>query len=86
MAIKDSCLAPRASKKKRRRHQKAVRARAKDFIPWVPPISRHSPDREEEDEEEDDMSDLIHNFFSPKRKRDAILEQAADVVPEVVGG
>ena len=51
----------------------------------MPPISYLSPDKEEE-EEEDDMSDLVHNFFARKRKRDAILEQAADVVPEVASG
>ena len=38
-----------------------------DFIPWVPLISCHSPDWEEE-EEENKMSDLIHNFAARKRK------------------
>ena len=32
------------------------------------------------------MSDLAYNFASRKRKRDAILEQAVDVVPEVARG
>ena len=35
--------------------------------------------------EEDGMSDLIHNFSARKWKRDAILEQAADALPEVAG-
>ena len=46
LVIKDSSLAPRATKKKRGRRQKAVEAGAEDFIPWVPPISRRSPNRE----------------------------------------
>ena len=32
------------------------------------------------------MSDLIHNFATWKRKRDASLKQAADAIPEVPGG
>ena len=32
------------------------------------------------------MSGLVHNFAAWKRKRDAILEQAADAVPEAAGG
>ena len=32
------------------------------------------------------MSGLIQNFAARKRKRDASLEQAADVVLEVAGG
>ena len=70
LAIKDSRLTPRASKKKKgtlRRHRVA-RVRAEDFIPWVLPISRRSPDREEEEEEKDEMSGLIHNFAARKRK------------------
>ena len=74
LAIKDSHLAPRASNKKKGRRQKDARAGAKDFILWVPPISRHSSIREEEEKEEDDMSGLVHNFAARKRKRDAILE------------
>ena len=73
MEIKDSCLAPQASKKKKGRLQKAAGAGAENFIPWVSPISRRSPDREEEEEEEDYMSGLVHNFSARKRKRDAIL-------------
>ena len=57
-----------------------------DFIPWVPPISLRSLDEEEEEEEEEDMSGLVYNFASRKRKRDAILEQAANVIPKVAGG
>ena len=85
LAIKDSHLAPRASKKKKGtlRQQKVIGAGAEDFIMWVPPISRRSPDWEEE-EEEDKMSGLIHNFATRKRKQDASLEQTVDVVPEVV--
>ena len=86
LVIKDSCLAPRASKKKKGRRLKVARARAEDFIPWVPPISYRSPNKEEEEEEEDDMFDLVHNFAAWKRKRDASLEQVADAVPEVAGG
>ena len=64
--------APQASKKKKGtfKRQKVAGARAEDFIPWVPLISRHFPDWEEK-EEEDGMSDLIHNFAARKRKRDA---------------
>ena len=32
------------------------------------------------------MSALIHNFAARKRKQDASLEQAADVLHEVAGG
>ena len=86
LAIKDSRLAPRALKKRKGRPQKVAGAGAEYFIPWVPPISCRSPDREEEEEEEYDMSGLVHNFAAQKRKRDAILEQAADAVPEVARG
>ena len=86
MAIKDSRLAPRALKKKKGRRQKAIGVGAKDFILWVPPISRRFPVREEEEEEEDDMSGLVHNFSARKRKRDAMLEQSANAVPEGVRG
>ena len=86
LAIKDSRLTPRASKKKKGRCQKVAEAGAEDFIPWVPPISRRSPNREEEEEEEDDMSGLVHNFAARKRKRDVILEHAADATPEVARG
>ena len=55
-----------------------------DFISWIPPISRHSLDLEEE--EEDGLSDLVHNFAARKRKRDGILEQAVSALPEVAGG
>ena len=48
----------------------------------IPPI----PDREEEEEEDDNMFILVHNFAARKRKRDVILEQEADAVPEVAGG
>ena len=74
------------SKKKKGRRQNAVGVGAEDFIPWVPPISRYSPNREEEDEEEDDMSGLVNNFAARKHKRDVILEQAADATPKVAKG
>ena len=32
------------------------------------------------------MSSLVHNFAARKRKRDTILEQAVDAVPEVARG
>ena len=87
MAIRDSHLTPRASKKKKGRGQKVAGVGAEDFILWVPPISRHSPDMEEEKEEDDDdMSGLVHNFAARNRKRDVILEQTADVVPKVARG
>ena len=52
----------------------------------MPLISRRSPVREEEDEEDDDMSGLVHNFAARKRKRDVMLEQSADAVPEGARG
>ena len=57
-----------------------------DFIPWVPPISRHFSVKEEEEEKEDDMSSLVHNFAARKHKRDAMLEQVANAVPEGARG
>ena len=55
-----------------------------DFVPWVPPISSHPPDWEEE-EEENEMSDLVHNFAARKRKRDASFKRVANAFPEVAG-
>ena len=52
----------------------------------MPLISRRSSVRGEEEEEKDDMSDLVHNFAARKRKRDAMLEQAANAVPEGAKG
>ena len=86
MEIKDSRLAPRASKKKKGRRQKAAGAGSRDFILWVPPISRRSLIREEEEKEKDNMSDLVHNFSTRKRKRDAMFEQSANVVLEGARG
>ena len=57
-----------------------------DFIPWVPSISRCSLVMDKEDEEEDDMSGLVHNFAARKRKRDAMLDKSANVVPEGAKG
>ena len=73
-------------KKKKGRHQKSSGAGAKDFISWVPPISCRSPVGEEEEKEEDYMSYLVHNFAARKRKRDAMLEQYANFVPERAKG
>ena len=56
-----------------------------DFVPWVPPISSHPPDWEE-DEEGDKMCDLVHNFAAGKRKSDASFKRAVDAIPEVAGG
>ena len=53
---------------------------------WVHSISCHSPVREEEEEEEDDIFGLVHNFSARKIKRDAILKQVDDAVPEVARG
>ena len=53
---------------------------------WVPLISRRSSVKEEEEEEDDDMSSLVHNFAARKHKRDAMLEQVANVVPEGARG
>ena len=87
MLIKDSPPAPQVSKEKKGtlKQQKVAGAGVEDFIMWIPPISRHSLDLEEE-EEEDEMSGFIHNFAARKRKRDAILEQGADAPSEVVRG
>ena len=56
-----------------------------DFVPWVPPISSHPPDWEEE-EEEDEMSDLVHKFAARKKKLEASFKRVADVIPEVSMG
>ena len=56
-----------------------------DYVPWVPPISNHPPDWEEE-EEEDKMSDLVHNFATRKKKRDVSFKWVVDAIPEVPGG
>ena len=56
-----------------------------DFVSWVPSISSHPLDWEEE-EEKDEMSDLVHNFAARKRKRGASFKQAADAIPKVAGG
>ena len=56
-----------------------------DFVPWVPLISSHPPDWEEE-EEEGEMSDLVHNFAALKRKRNASFKRVANAIPEVAGG
>ena len=65
--------------------QKVPGAGVEDFIPWVPPISSHPPDWEEE-EEGDEMSYLVHNFATWKRKSDASFKQAVDAILEVAGG
>ena len=55
-----------------------------DFVPWVAPISSHSPASEEK-EEKDEMADLVHNFDTQKRKWGAIFKRAIDATLEVVG-
>ena len=62
-------------------HQKFPKAGVEDFVPWVPPISSRPPDWEEE-EEDDGMSDLIHNFATRKRKRDANFKRVLIPSPE----
>ena len=60
--------------------KKVPRAEVEDFVPWVPPISSHPPDWEEE-EEGDEMCDLVHNFVARKRKHDASFKRAVDAIP-----
>ena len=86
LATKDCRLTPQASKKMKESRLKVAGAGTEEFIPWVPPISHRSPDREEEEKEEDDMYKLVHNFTARKRKRDASLEQVVDAAPEVDRG
>ena len=85
VARKGSRPAPQVSKKRKRtsERQKVTGAGVGDFVPWVPLISSHPPDREEEEEE---MSDLVHNFATRKWKRDVSFEQVVDVILEVAGG
>ena len=52
----------------------------------MPSIFLRSLGKDKEDEEEDDMSGLVHNFAARKRKRDAMLDQSANVVPEGARG
>ena len=84
---KGSSPAPRTLKKKKGTlgRQNVPGAEIEDFIPWVPPISSHPPDWEEEEEEEG-MSDLIHNFAARKRKLDASFERVADAILGVAEG
>ena len=87
LARKGSRPAPQALKERKRTlgRQKVPGVGVEDFIPWVPPISSHPLDWEEE-EEKDEMSDLVHNFAARKRKRDVSFKWVADAIPEVVGG
>ena len=87
LARKGSRPTPRALKRKKGTpgQKKVAGAKVENFIPWVPPISSHPPDREEEEEGEE-MSDLVHNFVAQKRKRDASFKWVVDVIPEVAGG
>ena len=57
----------------------------KDLVPWVPPISSHPLDWEEE-EEDDEMSNLIHNFATQNQKQESSFERAADAIPGMAGG
>ena len=77
---------PRVLKRKKGKpeQKKVPRSEVENFIPWVPPISSHPLDWEEEKEEEE-MFDLVHNFAAPKRKRNASFKRVVDVIPEVAG-
>ena len=87
LARKGSRPAPRAVKGKKGTlgQKKVPGAGVENFVPWVPPISNHPPNWEEE-EEEKEMFDLVHNFATRKRKRDVSFKRVVDVVPEVAGG
>ena len=49
-----------------------------DFVPWVPPISSHPLDWEEE-EEENEMSEMVHNFAA--RKGNTMLASSEWLMP-----
>ena len=82
LARKVSRPAPQALKRMKGKfgRQKVIGARVEDFVPWVPPISSHPLDWEEE-KKEDEMSDLVHNFAAQKQKRDASFKRVADSTP-----
>ena len=63
LARKGSRPTSRALKRKKGTpgQKKVPGTEVENFIPWVPPISSHPPDQEEEEEGEE-MSDLVHNF------------------------
>ena len=84
---KGSRPTPQALKRRKGmpRRQKVPGARVEDFVPWVPPISSHPPNWEEE-EKEDEMSDLVHNFAARKQKHDASFKRVADAIADVAGG
>ena len=87
LARKGSRPAPQVLKRRKGmpEPQKVPKVRVEYFVPWVPPISSHPPDLEEE-EKDDEMSDLVHNFAARKRKRDASFKLVAEAIPEVVRG
>ena len=87
LARKGSRPAPQVLKRRKgtSEQQKLSGAGVEDFVPWVPFISSHPPDWEEEDEG-DEMSDLVHNFAARKLKRDASFKRVVDVIPEVARG
>ena len=87
LARRGSRPTPQALKRRKGtpRRQKVPRAGVEDFVPWVPPISSHPLDWEEE-EEEDEMYDLFHNFVARKRKHDASFKRVVDATLEVAGG
>ena len=86
LARKGSHPAPEVLKRRKgtSERQKVPGAGVEDFVPWVPPISSHPPDWEEE-EEGDEMSDLVHNFVVRKRKHDTRFKRVVDAILEVAG-
>ena len=87
LARKGSRPAPQALNRKKGTpgRQKIPRAEVEDFVPWVPPISSHPPNWEEE-EDEGEMSDLVHNFAARMQKRDDSFKRVVDAIPEVAWG
>ena len=87
LARKGSRPAPQVLKRRKEtsEQQKVPGARMEDFLPWVPPISSHPLDWEEEDKR-DKMSNLVHNFATRKRKRDASFKRAVNAIPKLAWG
>ena len=87
LARKGSRPTPQVLKRRKgtSEQQKVPGAGVEDFVPWVPFISSHRPDWEEEDEG-DEMSDLVHNFSTRKLKRDASFKRVVNIITEVARG